>query len=268
MTDNNYDYEGRYEGEEIDDLLDIVKESKADIQDIDNIRKNAALGATALQSVPDEYVTEEELEGKGYAVARNVANALATKVTAVKGKGLSTEDFTTALKDKLEALSNYDDSEIAEAIEKLRNDIDTLVDGDTTKAIDSFNEIIEFLKGIDDRQSLDSIIASIEAQIASKQDAINDLASIREGAGKGATAVQGVYVNGREITPDANGVADLGEIGGSDMSGYATLEMLEPRNIGTMDTTSEVDDVVGLATTAYVDTAIASAITTTLNTPV
>lgn len=416
-------------------------------EEIDEVLRKVANGEYVERTELDEYVTEAELEGKGYAVARNVANALATKVTAVKGKDLSTEDFTTELKDKLEALSNYDDSEIAEAVEKLRNDIDTLVGGDTTKAIESLNEIISFLKGIEDSQSLDSIIASIEAQIASKQDTITDLSTIREGASKGATAVQGVYinsvyngrkdgkgnidlgkvvstisvngevlspdesgnvdigviessgggednvyvlpftyeeltecatnnsaltisqdlidaisankviviktsqltvtgnlngayissatsiaretrggykinisllysvdlimrftltsrnntlvvdvsksvnkvatingqsladtdniaviskmnVNGKEITPDANGVADLGEIGGGDMSDYATLEMLEPRNIGTVDTTSEVDDVVGLATTEYVDTAIATAITTTLNTPV
>ena len=159
-------------------------------EEIDEVLRKVANGEYVERTELDEYVTEEELEGKGYAVARNVANALATKVTAVKGKGLSTEDFTTELKTKLEALSNYDDSEIAEAVEKLRSDIDTLVDGDTTKAIESFNEIIAFLKGIKDSQSLESIIASIEAQIASKQDTIADLSTIRDGASKGASAVQ------------------------------------------------------------------------------
>ena len=36
------------------------------IEDLSDIRSGAAAGATALQSVPDEYVTEDELAGKGY----------------------------------------------------------------------------------------------------------------------------------------------------------------------------------------------------------
>lgn len=39
--------------------------------------------------------------------ATTITNALAKKVDKVSGKGLSTEDFTTALKSKLESLSNY-----------------------------------------------------------------------------------------------------------------------------------------------------------------
>lgn len=43
-------------------------DSKQDvISDLATIRSNAEKGATALQSVPDEYVTETELSGKGYA---------------------------------------------------------------------------------------------------------------------------------------------------------------------------------------------------------
>ena len=36
------------------------------IEDLDTIRANAEKGATALQAIPEEYVTETELEGKGY----------------------------------------------------------------------------------------------------------------------------------------------------------------------------------------------------------
>lgn len=112
------------------------------------------------------------------------------KVDKVNGKQLSTENFTTLLKQKLEGLSNYDDTEISQAISKLRTDLDTLVSGDTTTAIKTFNEVIAFLDGITDSQNLESIIASIEQQIASKQDKITDLETIRSGAAKGATALQ------------------------------------------------------------------------------
>ena len=180
MADNIYDYDGRYEGEEIDDLLDIVNEAKDDIQ--------------------------------------NLPKTLDNKVDKVEGKGLSTEDFTTALKNRLESLQNYDDTTIIAAIAKLRNDFDTLVKSDTSGAIDKFNEIIAFLDGIEDSESLDSIIASIELQIAGKQSTINDLDSIREGADKGKTSVQGVKLNGITVTrKDENGVVDLGNIEGGEV---------------------------------------------------
>lgn len=163
-------YDSKYTGQQVEELLE-----KA---------------GTALQSVPDEYVTETELEGKGYATTEAVNTSLSKKVDKVAGKQLTTEDFTTALKQKLEGLSNYDDTAISEAVNTLREDFDTLVSGDSTTAIKTFNEIIAFLSGIEDSESLDSIIASIEQQIAGKQDTIADLATIREGAGKGATAVQ------------------------------------------------------------------------------
>ena len=57
-----------------------------------------------------------------------------------------------------------------------------------------------------------------------------------------------------------------------DIVGYYTNENitdeLTSRNVGAVDPAGEVDDTISLATTEYVDNAIASAITTTLNTPV
>lgn len=156
------------------------------ISDIDQIRKNANKGATALQSVPSEYVTETELVNKGYATTQS----LNTKVDKVNGKQLSTEDFTSALKAKLEGLNNYNDTAISTAISSLQTQLDTLVSGNASDAINSFNEIIAFLDTIKDDQDLSSIIASIEQQIAAKQNKITDLDTIRNGAALGATALQ------------------------------------------------------------------------------
>ena len=142
--------------EEVSTSIESLKKEKQDkITDLEEIRRGAAKGATALQSVPDEFVTEEELSQK-----------LTLKVDKVAGKQLSTEDFTTALKNKLQGLSNYDDTAIKNAINNLIVQIDTLVSGNASKAIESFNEIIAFLNGIEDSEDLDSIIASIEQQIA------------------------------------------------------------------------------------------------------
>lgn len=126
------------------------------------------------------------------AEVQEILDSVKGKVDKVEGKGLSTEDFTTILKQKLEGLSNYDDTGLSNAISTLRGDFDKLVSGDTTTAIKTFNEIIAFLDGIQDTQDLSSIIASIEQQIAGKQSAISDLDAIREGAALGATALQSV----------------------------------------------------------------------------
>lgn len=176
------------------------------INDLATIREGASKGATALQSIPAEYVTESELTAKGYATT----SQLGDKVDKVSGKGLSTNDFTTALKTKLEGLSNYDDTAINSAVTTLRSDFDKLVSGDSTTAIKTFNEIIAFLDGIADSESLDSIISSIEQQIAGKQATISDLATIRSGAAKGATAVQPADISEFLTVEDIAAVATTG----------------------------------------------------------
>lgn len=159
------------------------------IADLATIRSGAEKGATALQSVPSEYgtkawVTEQARDiandavGDFEAVAveplaeevSQLKGAIGNKVDKVTGKGLSAEDFTSALKIKLEGLNNYDDTEISAAVASLQTQLDTLVSGDTTTAIKTFNEVIAFLDGIADTEDLAGIIASIEQQIAGKMD--------------------------------------------------------------------------------------------------
>lgn len=127
---------------------------------------------------------------------------LSHKVDKVTGKQLSTEDFTTALKQKLVNLSNYDDTELSNSLQQLQNNLDGLMNGNTTTAINSFNEIIAFLNGIEDTQSLQGIIASIQKQINRKQPFIEDLEKIKRGAGLGSTALQEIpseYITEEEL---------------------------------------------------------------------
>lgn len=43
--------------------IDNINSKKQDvIEDLDKIRNNANLGATALQTIPDEYLTENEMQ--------------------------------------------------------------------------------------------------------------------------------------------------------------------------------------------------------------
>ena len=140
---------------------DAINAKQSSIADLETIRSGAEKGATALQEVPEGYVKEAALQ-----------TALKDKVDKVDGKGLSTEDFTTALKAKLDSLKNYDDTAIQNAVSGLQTQLDTLVEGNASAAIESFNEIIAFLDGIQDTQDLSSIIASIEQQIAGKMENI------------------------------------------------------------------------------------------------
>lgn len=147
------------------------------------IEVDAELSSDSENPIQNKAVTNA-LAGKADALA------LENKVDKVDGKQLSTEDFTTALKAKLEGLNNYDDTSIQNSVNSLTTQINTLVSGDASVAIESFNEIIAFLNGVEDSESLDSIIASIEQQISNKQNKIEDLETIRSGAILGATAIQ------------------------------------------------------------------------------
>lgn len=141
--------------------------------------------------VVDETTNLENLIGTNVGSRLNqLETTLEGKVDKVTGKQLSTEDFTSDLKTKLEGLSNYDDAAIQQAVAGLQTQLNALVSGDAGSAIESFNEIIAFLDGVEDTETLDGIIASIEQQIAGKQSTITDLSTIREGASAGATAVQ------------------------------------------------------------------------------
>ena len=88
-----------------------------------------------------------------------------TKVDKIEGKQLSQEDFTTFFKNKLESLNNYDDTELSNKINTLRSDLDTLVGGDTSEAIETFNEIIAFLEEIEDKENLLSLLVTVESKI-------------------------------------------------------------------------------------------------------
>ena len=59
---------------------------------------------------------------------------LTTKVDKVSGKGLSTNDYTSAEKTKLAGLTNYDDTAIKQQI----TDIETSI-GDINTVLDSIN---------------------------------------------------------------------------------------------------------------------------------
>lgn len=66
----------------------------------------------------------------------------------------------------------YDDTDIRNALSTLQGQINTLVSGDASNAIESFNEIIAFLANVEDSQTLSGIIAGLNQSIANVQTAI------------------------------------------------------------------------------------------------
>lgn len=54
------------------DLIELLATKQDVISDLETIRANAKLGSTALQSVPDGYVTETQLNSKNYATTADI----------------------------------------------------------------------------------------------------------------------------------------------------------------------------------------------------
>lgn len=58
------------------EISQIIDSKQDKISDLETIRSGAALGATALQSVPSEYVTDDELSQKGFLVGEETSEEL------------------------------------------------------------------------------------------------------------------------------------------------------------------------------------------------
>ena len=107
-------------------------------------------------------ISEAPSDGKAY--GQKDKNWV-TVVETVDGKGLSTNDFTNELLAKLNSLQNYDDTTIRTEISNIKKELDTLFGEGTSEAIDTFNEIENFLAGISDTQSLTAMLSDLQSNI-------------------------------------------------------------------------------------------------------
>ena len=182
-----------------------LKQKQGSIRDLATIREGAAKGATALQSVPSEYVTEDELLGKGYAT-----------VSQVNAKQNIISDLDTIRSGAAKGATALQASDV-----------------DSEMSVSSTNPIQN--KAFS--QAYMQLIEEVGLELESKQNSIHDLQTIREGAAKGATALQeetykgtvtAVKINGETKNP-SDGIVDLGEISGgsADLAGYATEEYVD-----------------------------------------
>jgi hypothetical protein len=129
---NNY-----YTKKEVDDRIPDVS-NKADKSEIPTKVSQLENDSEYLSEVPEEYVTDKELEAKGYltqelepqfaaSAAKNInqqdINSWNNKVDKQDGMGLSEQNFTIEEKVKLSGLTNYNDSGIRQSISELTGEV-------------------------------------------------------------------------------------------------------------------------------------------------
>ena len=148
------------------DELDTAK------QNIENLQGGQGTASADITNLKNRVTT---LEGDNKTNKTNISNLQNNKVDKVNGKGLSTEDFTTELKTKLENLENYDDSQITEALHALN---DKLVLNSTD--IEDLEDNVAELQESQEKQDTD-----IEAIKAENERLREDLKAFPSGQAEG-----------------------------------------------------------------------------------
>lgn len=173
---------------------------------------------------------------------------LNSKVDKVTGKGLSTNDYTTAEKNKLEGLENYDDSNI-------RNLINTKADPSDipTKTSDLINDRNYITIGdviIDDTMSATSTNAVANKVIKKYIDdadveILKRVAALEmgdggsdDGSSGGVAGVFKISVNGGQYVPDAEGTVILPNY--PSLAGYAKITDIPTTVAGLKDASDYV----------------------------
>ena len=171
-----------------------------------------------------------------------------TKVDKVDGKGLSSNDYTAAEKNKLATLKNYDDSALVAQVEALEQSLNTLVGNNASEAIDNFNEILKFLTGITDTQTLEGLLANIREDMQTYLSQKVDKESGKQLSTNDYTTADKNKLAGIEAGAQKNTVTG---IKGNAESSYRTGNVnLTPANIGAAAAshTHSIGNVTGLQT--------------------
>ena len=167
------------------------------IDDLSDIRSGAALGATSLQSIPDEYITETELNNKGYLTSQSL-NGYATEDFV--SEEISKIDIPTKIS-KFENDSNYLTSDIADLkYAPINSEGVDLSDYATKDFVGEEIKKIDIPTKVSELEN-DANYLTEHQDITGKQDTIDDLNDIRSNAEKGATALESLsnYFTKEEI---------------------------------------------------------------------
>ena len=135
--------------------------------------------STQLSQALQPYATTADVNTKVAAAEAKIP----TKLSQLQNDNSTVQDaayvhtdqnFTAALKQKLDGLANYDDSALRSLVsaaqakaDQAQQNLDKLVSGDASTAIDTFNEIEAFLKGVTDTETLTGLLAEQKSELQS-----------------------------------------------------------------------------------------------------
>ena len=219
------------------------------ISDLETIREGASKGSTALQSVPSEYVTETELESKGYLTSYTETDPIYT-----------VDKPNLALKSEI--------PNVPTNVSAFTNDVGYL----TSVPSEYVTETELNNKGyLTEHQDISNLATKEEVTtgLSGKQNIISDLETIREGASKGSTALQSVpseYVTETELESKGylTSYTETDPVYSADKPNLALKS--EIPDISNLATKDEIPDVSGKAdkSTTYTKTEIDNIISSKL----
>lgn len=189
-----------------------------------------AFDATSERPVQNKIITAELDRIVNTLLAEAVGNITTlqqTKVDKISGKGLSTKDFTSAHEAKLNSLHNYDDTTLRAELTALSNRLTALVGGNANEAINSFNEIIAFLNGVEDSDSLNGILAGIGTRIAAAEARITAV-EVKQREIEGAIADYDAQIESLDGRVDAQ-YNEIALIKGNQQTASAQISYLQQR---------------------------------------
>lgn len=220
-------------------------------------------GKGYLTEVPAEYVTETELTGKGYLVANDIAGkADKTELHSHANKTIldgTTASYTTAEKEKLADLSNYDDSALTTAIGTKANasEVYTKTEIDTT--VSGLNTVINGKAakattlsgyGITDAYTK----TEVDAKIAGSFKFMGEKDSV-EALPANAKAGDVYQVGEKEYAYDGDSWVELGF--NVDLTAYATTSSVDTKLADKLDTDDFNGIIADYAKTQYVNEEVA-----------
>lgn len=220
-------------------------------------------GKGYLTEVPAEYVTETELTGKGYLVANDIAGkADKTELHSHANKTIldgTTASYTTAEKEKLADLSNYDDSALTTAIGTKANasevytktEIDTTVSGLNT-AINGKAAKATTLSGYGITDAYTK--TEVDAKIAGTFKFMGEKDSV-EALPANAKAGDVYQVGEKEYAYDGDSWVELGF--NVDLTAYATTSSVDTKLADKLDTDDFNGIIADYAKTQYVNEEVA-----------
>lgn len=218
-----------------------------------NITVDSSLSTTSTNPVRNSVITTE----------------LNKKVNAVSGKGLSTNDYTTSDKNKLAGIAAGAEVNVQSDWNAASGDayilnkpvfatinghpIDkggdiTIAGLDDPTANDSLQDIIKFLEGTIEQQTLAGIIENLQNQINTKQFTLVNGESIK--TVNGQNLLGGGNIDTIGIIDDTLKDNSTNPVQNKVIKEYVDTRVDEIKNIGTLatitsvDTTNEVDDVL------------------------